>query len=64
MKEKTSQRLNKATLIANLREIADKIEKDSLQIGGKIIVLPESAVFTLEWEEKISKRKLEIEIEW
>jgi len=64
MKEKTSQRLSRGALLANLKEVVSKLENGALKIGEKTIVLPESAVFTLEWKEEISKRKLEIEIEW
>ncbi len=64
MKEKTSQRLTKAMLIEKLREIAGQLENDTLRVGERTIILPESLVLTLEWKEKINQRKLEIEIEW
>ena len=64
MKEKITQELKREEIIANLREITDLLEKDALKVGEAVIVLPESAIFEVEWKEKTDKKKLEIEIKW
>lgn len=64
MKEKVTQTLNREKIIANLREIADLLEKDAMKVGEAAIVLPESAIFEVEWKDKPDKKKLEIEMKW
>ncbi len=64
MKEKITQTLNRGKIIANLREIADLLEKDAMKVGEAAIVLPESAIFEVEWKDKPDKKKLEIEMKW
>lgn len=64
MKEKISQRLARGQLVSKLRELADQMEKGAVTFGDRAINIPDSAVLTLEWKEKYTGKKLEIEIEW
>ncbi|MEK6657330.1 MAG: amphi-Trp domain-containing protein [Nitrospirota bacterium] len=64
MKEKISQRLSREQLVAKLRELAGQMEKGAVSFGDRTIGIPDSTVLTLEWKEKYTRKKLEIEIEW